>query len=118
MLGSTLIWDEVIQVGEPCEKRLLASTWVMKAFHGEQLPLDGIMGLIQQGAGHRHLGVFENGIPARLFVLHPAPHPRAIGGPSCGSDMIGKAAQPLAERKHPQTLPLSRAVPQGVELRA
>jgi hypothetical protein len=33
-------------VRQPCEKRLLAATWVMKAFHGEQFPRDGIMGLI------------------------------------------------------------------------
>ena len=39
---------------------------MMEAFHREQLPLDGVMGLIQQRAGHRHLGVCEHGIPARL----------------------------------------------------
>jgi len=46
MLGSTLIRDEIVQVGESREKRLLAATWVMKAFHGEQFPLDGIMRLV------------------------------------------------------------------------
>jgi hypothetical protein len=29
MLGATLIRDEVVQVGEPGQKRLLAATWVM-----------------------------------------------------------------------------------------
>ena len=46
MLGATLIRDEVVQVGEPCEKRLLASTRMVKPFHREQFPLDGIVRLI------------------------------------------------------------------------
>jgi hypothetical protein len=46
MLGTTLIRDEVVQVGEPREKRPLAPAWVVKAFHREQLPLDGVVGLI------------------------------------------------------------------------
>ena len=66
MFGSTLKRDEVVQVCQPREKRLLASVWMVKAFHGKQLPLDGIMGLIQERAGHRHLGVCEDGIPARF----------------------------------------------------
>jgi len=36
---------------------------MMEAFHREQLPLDGIMGLIQQGAGDGHLRVCEHRIP-------------------------------------------------------
>src|SRR5215813_8778352 len=35
MYGSTLIRDKVIQVGEPCEKRLVAPFGVMEAFHRE-----------------------------------------------------------------------------------
>src|SRR5215813_2066625 len=50
MLGPTLIRDEVVQVGEPGEKRLLASTGMMESLHCEQFALDSIMGLIQQGA--------------------------------------------------------------------
>jgi hypothetical protein len=46
MLGSTLIRDEVVQVGESREKRLLAPTRMVKPFHGEQFPLDGIVRLI------------------------------------------------------------------------
>jgi len=69
MLGSTLIRDEIVQVGESREKRLLAATWVMKAFHGEQFPLDGIMRLIQERAGHRHLGTFKDGIPTNGVSL-------------------------------------------------
>jgi len=46
MLGSTLIRDEVVQVGEPREKRLLAPARIVKPFHREQFPLDGIVRLI------------------------------------------------------------------------
>jgi hypothetical protein len=46
MLGATLIWDEVVQVGESREKRSLAPAWVVKPLHREQFPLDGVMGLI------------------------------------------------------------------------
>src|SRR4029434_6616676 len=48
MLGPTLIRDEVVQVGEPGEKRLLTSTRMMESLHREQFALDSIMGLIQQ----------------------------------------------------------------------
>ena len=70
--------------------------WVMKPFHGEQFPLDGIMRLIQKRAGHGHLGVCKDGIPAGFLVLKPAPHPRAVGGPRRGGDVVGKVAQSLA----------------------
>ena len=46
MLSATLIGHQVVQVSQAREKRLLAATWVMKAFHGEQFPLEGVMGLI------------------------------------------------------------------------
>src|SRR5215831_14705285 len=60
MYGPTLIRDKVIQVGQPRQKRLLASFGMMEALHHEQLPLDGVMGLIQQCTGHGHLGVCED----------------------------------------------------------
>src|SRR6516162_7058935 len=44
--GPTLIRDEVVQVGEPGEKRLLASTRMMEPLHREELPLNGVMGLV------------------------------------------------------------------------
>ena len=92
MLGPTLIGHQVVQVGQPREKRLLAPFGMMEPFHREQFPLDGVMGLIQQGAGHRHLRVCEHRIPARLLVLKPAPHALAIGRPSRGGDVVGKVA--------------------------
>src|SRR5262249_31145750 len=79
MLGSTLIRDQVIQVSHAGEKRLLAATGVMKAFHGEQLPLNSVVRLIEHRARYRHLRVFQDRIPARFLLLYPAPHPYAIG---------------------------------------
>src|SRR5215831_3180372 len=43
MLGPTLIRDEVVEVGEPGEKCLLAATRMMEALHRTQFPLDGVM---------------------------------------------------------------------------
>ena len=42
MLGTTLIWDEVVQMCEAREKGLLTATGMVKPFHGEQLPLDSV----------------------------------------------------------------------------
>ena len=46
MLSAPLIWDQVIQVRQPHEKRLLTAPRVMKPFHGEQFPFDSVMGLV------------------------------------------------------------------------
>ena len=100
------------------EKRLLIAVWMVKRFHHEQLPVDGVVGLIQHGAGHGHLGVGEDRIPARLLVLHPASHALAIGCSRRAGDVVHKMAQPLAEREHPQAFALARQVQEGVELRA
>ena len=54
MLGATLIRHKVVQVRQPREKRLLAPLGMMEALHHEELPVDGVMRLIEQGAGHRH----------------------------------------------------------------
>src|SRR6266446_7251927 len=101
MLSTTLIRHQVVQVREPCEKRLLTATWMVKSFHREQFPLDSVMGLIQQGAGGWHLGVFKDRIPAGLLVLKPASHALTVGRPCRGGDTVGKVAEPLAQRKHP-----------------
>jgi hypothetical protein len=63
---------------------------MVKAFHREQFPLNGIASLIQQGAGHRHLEVCKDRIPARLLLLYQASDACAIGCPSRGGDVIGK----------------------------
>ena len=118
MLGAPLIWDAVVQVRESREKGLLTATGMVKPFHGKELPLDGVMGLIQERAGHRHLGGCKDGIPARLLLLYPAPHTLAVRRPSRGGDVSGKAPSPLPQRKHPPARALARPVQQGVERRA
>ena len=89
MLGATLIRHQVVQVRQPDKKRLLAPLGMIEAFHREQLPRDGMMGLIQQGAGDGHLPVCEHHIPTRFLVLQPAPHALAIGCPSRAGDVVG-----------------------------
>src|SRR5262249_11956973 len=79
MLGATLIGHQVVEMGQPREKHLLVSTGMMKPLHREQLPLDGVVSLVEEGAGHRHLRVFEDRIPARFLLLYPAPHALAVG---------------------------------------
>ena len=110
MLSAPLVGHQVIQVCELCQKRLLASVRMMEPLHREQFPLDGVMGLVSQRAGHQHLGVCQDGIPAGLLVLKPAPHPLAIGRPRRDGDVIGKVTQPLAECKHPSAHTLARTV--------
>ncbi len=92
MLGTTLVGYQVVQVCQSGEKRLLAATWMMEAFHCEQFPLDGVMRLIQERAGHGHLRVFEHRIPARLLLLEPTPYPLPIGHPCLLRHMVGKVA--------------------------
>jgi hypothetical protein len=40
---------------------------MVKPLHREQFPRDGVMGLMQPGARHRHLRVFEHRIPTTFF---------------------------------------------------
>jgi hypothetical protein len=56
--GPTLIRHQIIQVREPRQKCLLAPVWMMEPFHREQFTRDGVVGLIQQGAGGGHLRGF------------------------------------------------------------
>src|SRR5215813_15552176 len=91
---------------------------MMEAFPGKQFPLDGVMGLIEQGTRGGHLRVLEDRIPPRLLVLHPASHALAIGWPRGGGDVVHKVAQPLAQGKYAQAFALACPVPQGVELGA
>jgi len=76
------------------------------------------VGLIQQGARHRHPRVFKDRIPARFLVVEPLPYALAIGHSRRGGDVRRKATQPLAQRKHPQALALACPVQESVELGA
>jgi len=91
MHSAALVWHQVVQVRQPREKCLLAPPWMVEVFHHEQFPVNGVMGLIQQRAGHRHSGVFEHRVPARSLLLEPLSHALAIGCSSCDSDVIRKA---------------------------
>ena len=92
MQGATLGGHQVVQMGQPSKKRLLAASWMVKALHREKFPLNGVMGLIQQGAHHGHLRVFAHRIPPRLLVLKPAPDVRPVSHPGAVSHVIGNAA--------------------------
>jgi hypothetical protein len=118
MLGATLVGDEIVQVRQSCEKHLLASFGMMERFHHTEFPLDGVMRLIEQGAGDGHTRVCKHRIPAGLLLLEPVPYTRAVGRPRRGGDVVGKVAEPLPQRKHPQALPLARPVEPGMEQRA
>jgi hypothetical protein len=85
---------------EPRQKRLLAPAWMGKRFHHEQFSVNGVMGLIQQGAGHRHLRICEHRIPTCLLVLKPLEHTVAIGFPGCVPDVVDKVTQSLPQGKH------------------
>ncbi|HSX80805.1 MAG TPA: hypothetical protein VLQ80_19820 [Candidatus Saccharimonadia bacterium] len=85
--------------------------------HHEEFPVYGVVSLIQQRAAGRHLGVCEHRIPARLLVLEPMANALTMVGSNRGGDVVGKAAESLAQRHHPQAFALAPPVQQGVELR-
>src|SRR5215510_15058922 len=90
--GPALVGDQVVQVCQPCQKRLSATTGIVKAFHREQFALHGVMRLIQQRAGCWHLRVCEDGIPARFLRLKPTPYTLTVARPRRGGDVVGKVA--------------------------
>ena len=84
MLGPTLIGNQVVEVREPDEKRLLTAVGMVKRFHHKQFPVDSVMRLIEQRTGHGHSGVCQHRIPPRLLVLHPASTRAPLAGPATG----------------------------------
>jgi hypothetical protein len=46
MLGPALIRHQVVQMRQPCEKRLLTAAGMMKPLHGKQFPLNGVVRLV------------------------------------------------------------------------
>jgi hypothetical protein len=52
MLGAPLIEHQIVQVCQPSQERLLASIWMMEAFHHKEFSVNGVMGLVQERAGH------------------------------------------------------------------
>jgi hypothetical protein len=49
MLSTPSLGHELVQLGSPSQKRLLATFGILEAFHHEPLPVDGVMGLSQLG---------------------------------------------------------------------
>jgi hypothetical protein len=92
MQGATLVGHQVVQMCQPSQKCLLAPLGMMEPFHHKEFPVDGVMGLIQQRAGHGHLRVCEHRIPACLLVLKPASHALAVGRPRRGGHVVGEVA--------------------------
>jgi hypothetical protein len=90
----------------------------MEALHREELPVHGIVGLVQHRAHRRHLGVFQHRLPARFFVLHPVAYTLAVLFAHHRRDVIDKMAESLAQCHHTQAFALATAVQQGMELRA
>jgi hypothetical protein len=68
MPGSMLVRNQVAQVCQPDKKLHLAPLRMMAALHRVPLRLDGVVGLIRQGAGDGHLRVCKGGIPAQLDI--------------------------------------------------
>jgi hypothetical protein len=68
----------------------LTAPGMREALHHEEFPVDSVMGLIQQGAGHGHLRVSEDRIPACLLVSKPAPDSLAIGWPAVAATWSAK----------------------------
>ena len=62
IVGSTLRGHQVVEVCEACQKCLLAAVGMVKPLHRKEFPLDGVMGLIQQGTDDGHLWIFEDRI--------------------------------------------------------
>src|SRR5262249_18135347 len=118
MQGSTLIGHQVVQVRQASEKRRLTPTGMVEALHGKELPVHSVVGLIQEGTAGRHPGGCAHRIPADLFVLEPIAYTFAVAGSNGGSDVVGKVAEPLAQRDNPQACALATPVQEGVALRA
>ena len=70
----------------------LTPTGMVETLHGKQLPIHGVVGLIQQRAAGRHLWVGEHRIPPRFLGLKPAPHALAMLLAHCRGDVSGTVA--------------------------
>src|SRR5437870_7891127 len=110
MLGPTVLRSHGVEGCPSREQRLLAATWVMTPVHRDQLRVDGVVGVLEQGPGARHLGVCEHGRPARLVVLEPVSYALAMGRSSRGRHVIRNATPAETACTHPQALARSRPV--------
>jgi hypothetical protein len=65
---------------------------MVEPLHGEELAVDGVVGLIEHRAHRRHLGVCEDSIPARFFVLEPVAYAFAMVLSHRSGEVVGKTA--------------------------
>jgi hypothetical protein len=100
VLGATWVGYQVIQQREPVQTVRWAPLGMMEPAHHEQLPVDGMVGLIQPRAGHWQTGVVEDRLPGRFLGPDPVPYALAVDRPRRVHDMIRNVAQVLAERQH------------------
>jgi hypothetical protein len=91
----------VVQVSQACEKRLATATRVLKALHGAQLPLAGVMRWIEPRARDRHRRVCADRIPPCLLVVEPLAYALTVGRSRRGRAMVRQAPQPLANPRTP-----------------
>jgi hypothetical protein len=84
VLGSTVIRDQVRQGRQSGQQCLLPPFGRMEALHHAQLPLDGVVGLIQERAGHGYTRIVKPRIPPRLLGPAPAPDTCAVHCSRCG----------------------------------
>ncbi len=78
MLGATLGGYQVVQMGQPSQRRLWAPVGMMAALHHEQLPLHGVMGLIQ-AEPDRASGLGTVGAQDVQLLQRPRAHAAAAG---------------------------------------
>jgi hypothetical protein len=113
-LGATLRGHQLVERGPPRETRLRVSPGMRHPLHRDQRPLDGVVGLVSEGAGHRHLRGGEHRIPGRLLLLEPTPDAFPVGHSGAGRHV----AEPLTQRTPPHARALARPGPPGVARRA
>lgn len=118
MLSAPLVGDQVVQLGQPNKKRLLAPPGMLGPLHREQVPVDGVMRLIESSPGSRHPRVCEPRRPARLLGLEPLSSALTVGRASRVRDGVRQVTSSLPQGNHPQALALSHPVQQGVQLGA
>jgi hypothetical protein len=118
MEGATLGGHQGIQGRHTSAKRGVTPTWRVEVWHHAQLPVDGVVGLIQQRTAGWHLGGGAHRRPARLLGLTPVAHALSGRLSSRSAEVLDAVAEPWAQRHDPPAGALAPPVQHGVALRA
>ena len=97
ILGTPLVRYQVIQYCQTVEEHILASFFMMEAFHHEELPVHGIVCLIQKRRGGRHLTIPKQRIPTSFLLANPGAYGLSIDNASCLGDFFAETSQFLAK---------------------